>query len=149
MPSYGASSCDFCGCEIMYRSDDKNLKWLSTGELLLRKGLILKVKYTDLLGMLSDWSGKYYTNNKFEKDHAIFLHTFCRTFIQQNTKWEPKLIYSKLSQNQEPSLVRDQQGNFVVGIQKEGKDLWRINDPTTNDNNKSWFLNRINLLKSQ
>jgi hypothetical protein len=132
----------------MHHSDDKITKWLSTAELLLRKGLILKVKYSDFLGMLADYSGKYYTNNKYENNHAIFLHTFCRTFIQQNTKWPLNVIYSKLSQDQEPSLVKNQQGRFIDAITDEGKDLWRINDPTKDETNKSWFDRRINLLKS-
>lgn len=173
MPCYGGSCCDFCGLEIgvaHFRKYDENrkpqytlnlkdsifLSWLNTEEILTEKGKVCDRLSNDTIYVMMDANDKYkrYTNMKLDwvdnKDffEGVFLHAFCRMFVEKKTRWTRKQIYSILRQKREPYAVSDRQVNFFVGMEWSKVPMWRAINPHYNDENREWFQNRLKQLMS-
>lgn len=148
MPAYGSSYCNFCGCEILHQTKDNERKWLSSGEILLRKGSLIKARCSSFVGIVSDSGDKNYSNDISDANQSVFLHTFCLKFIQNKSKLSLTEIFVKLKKNKQVPIVDNKQTEFISTLEKEGGDLWRTIDPSKNVLNMKWFVERSKVFQN-
>lgn len=163
MPCHGGSSCNFCGCEVLVwrvisvkgdqmekRSCKSTLlfSWLSSAEILNKKGKIIQADNNELSHQLSDKDFKYYSNViDYREETHVFLHTFCRIYIQKHTGWDLRTIYKVLMISKEPYVVRDNQYSMFLAMKYEGVPIWRAVSPKISKDNQEFFWNRLLSLK--
>lgn len=168
MPTYGGSCCDFCGCEIccgaysdpdvrykLRLEDSVFLSWLVSGEILDKRGKIHDHLSNETIHVMMDANKgfKKYTNIKThwidDKDYfeGVFLHPFCRLFIEKRTLWNRKQIFKILRTKRQPYIVHDQQACMFHSMRHEGVPFWRAINPRLNEENRDWFSNRLQELK--
>lgn len=175
MPCYGGSCCDFCGLEIgvsncriecpygnkssrFIMGDSIFFIWLRTSELICEKGKIHDNLRSNLTFEMEDINDNYqrYTNCKFwniqktqkkqNLKEGVFLHAFCRIFIEKRTNWDRKTIFQVLRKQRQPYVVNDNQVNLFSAMEFEKVPIWRAVNPRYNQENRDFFSERIQQL---
>jgi hypothetical protein len=163
MPCYGESCCDFCGNQIGARKrwhnesddekdqDDPKFDWLSTSELIDSSGVIHDYLSPNLMYEMEDDDddNKRYTNKKLDSIdnvhlyEGVFLHTFCRQYLEDQTGWSPKRIFKILRTIRQPFNYKDHQRGVWDAIESGELESWRAKRPDINDKNGHFFQKRL------
>lgn len=164
MPCYGESCCDFCGCQVAATldandSDDEKYTekydfiqygWLTSAEVIDEQGNVYENMIPNLMYELEN-DDQQYTNTclHWVKEggrlkEGVFLHNFCRTFIQNQTGWSTKQIFDILKNHRQKFVYDDHQSSIYDAIE-DGTlvDTWRAEHPEKNEQNFSFFRQRI------